>query len=143
MSNFAERLKEYMTDRNLNVKTLAENLNVSRATISSLVHGAHTPSTKVFISISEYFDCSADYLLGLNDYPKSADFQNVKPFGGQLRKCLDESGKTEYRLQQDLDISTSLTYRWLANRATPTVESLIKLADYFGCSVDFLLGREN
>lgn len=142
MSNFAERLKEYIVDRNLNVKKLAEKLGVSRATISSLVNGAHMPSTKVFILILEHFNCSADYILGLNDYPKSASFQHVKPFCGQLRKCLDESGKTEYRLQQDLGISTSLTYRWLAGKATPTVESLVKLANYFGCSVDFILGRE-
>lgn len=53
------------------------------------------------------------------------------------------SGKTEYRLQKDLNISRSLTYRWLSGKAIPTVDSLIALAKYFGCTVDYLLGREN
>ena len=50
---------------------------------------------------------------------------------------------TEYRLQQDLEISSSLTYRWLQNISLPKVDTLIKLKKYFGCSIDYLLGREN
>ncbi len=143
LSVFVERLKEYMAEENLSETLLARKINVSRVTVCNLLNAAHIPSTKIFVAIAEYFNCSADYLLGLTDIPNGAKFTPKKPFGEILRKLLKENNKTEYRLQKDLDLSSSLTYRWLNNKATPTVESYIGLAKYFGCSVDYLLGREN
>lgn len=142
LSVFVERLKEYMSEQNLNASTLAANIKCSRVTISGLLNEVHSPSTEIIISLVEYFNCSADYLLGLVEYPRVTEFKPLKPFGDILRKCLIESSKSEYRLQKDLNISKSLTYRWLNNKALPKIDSLIKLKKYFGCSVDYLLGRE-
>lgn len=143
LSVFVERLKEYMSEYNLNASTLAAKIKFSRATISGLLNETHIPSTQILIALVEYFNCSADYLLGLVEYPRLTEFKPIKPFGVCLRKCLMESGKSEYRLQKDLNISSSLTYRWLNNIALPTVDSLIRLKKHFGCSVDYLLGRES
>ncbi len=143
LSNFSERLKEYMSEQNLNATTLAPKIKFSRVTLSALLNGLHDPSTEIVIALAEFFNCSADYLLGLVDYPRLTEFKTVKPFGVCLRKCLTDNGISEYRLQKDLDISRSLTYRWLNNKALPKIDSLIKLKNYFGCSVDYLLGRES
>ncbi len=143
LSLFVERLNEYMSERDLNATTLADKIKCSRVTVSGLLNEVHVPSTDIIIALIEYFNCSADYLLGLVEYPRSDEFKSVKPFGATLRKCLKENGKTEYRLQKDLNISRSLTYRWLSNKALPKIDSLIKLKKYFGCSVDYLLGRES
>lgn len=142
LSVFVERLKEYMSEQNLSASALAPKINCSRAALSGLLNEAHVPSTAIVIALVEYFNCSADYLLGLVDYPRVTEFKPLKPFGDTLRKCLNESGKSEYRLQKDLNISRSLTYRWLNNKALPKIDSLIRLKNYFGCSVDYLLGRE-
>lgn len=142
LSLFVERLKEYMTEYGLTVTELAKEIKCSRATASSLLNEAHVPSTKTLLALTECFNCSADYLLGLTDYPKLTEFQPAKPFNITLKKFLSESGTTEYRLQQDLDISTSLTYRWLTGKAVPNVNSLIKLRKKYGLSIDYLLGRE-
>lgn len=37
--------------------------------------------------------------------------------------------------------SSALTY-YLNGEREPTVETIVKIADYYNCSVDFLLGRE-
>ena len=142
MSEFVERLKEYMEDANLSVTALAKMIGVTRGTASNIVNGAHMPSTKAFVALIEYFNCSADYILGEIDIPKSDSFDFVKPFGKILKKCLKDSGRSEYRLQEDLTVSRSLTYRWLHDKTTPTVIYYIKLSKYFGCSIDYLLGRE-
>jgi len=142
LQNFSERLKEYMSEYNLNVSALAHEIKFSRAAVSGLINEAHAPSTEIIIALVEYFNCSADYLLGLVDYPRSNEFKQISSFGETLRKCLKENGKSEYRLQKDLKISSSLTYRWLNNKAMPKIDTLIKLKNYFGCSVDYLLGRE-
>ena len=141
---FAERLKELMNERNLNAPALAKEIGANRTTISELLRGNYLPSTKNFIAMMEYFNCSADYLLGLIEFPpENVIYQPVKPFHERLRLCLKESKKTEYRLQKDLKISDSLTYHWLHGNTQPTVDTLIKLSKYFGFHVDFLLGRED
>ncbi len=38
--------------------------------------------------------------------------------------------------------ATSITH-YLEGKRLPTVENLVKIADYFQCSTDFLLGRED
>lgn len=141
---FAERLKELMNERNLNAPALAKEIGANRTTISELLRGNYLPSTKHLIAIVEYFNCSADYLLGLIEFPpENIQYQPVKPFAERLRLCLKESHKTEYRLQKDLNISDSLTYKWLHGNTQPTVDTLIKLSKYFGFHVDFILGRED
>ena len=142
MSVFVERLKEYMDERDLTEIALAKNIGVSRATISGLINEMHMPSTKVLVALIEYFNCSADYLLGKIDIPKSDKFNSVKPFGKILRECLTDNEKSEYKLQKDLHLSSSLTYRWLNDKAIPSVSNYIRLAKYFDCSIDYLLGRE-
>ena len=141
---FAERLKELLNERNLNAPALAKEIGANRTTISELLRGNYLPSTKNFIAMVEYFNCSADYLLGLIEFPpENIQYQPVKPFNERLRLCLKEAKKTEYRLQKDLSISDSLTYHWLHGNTQPTVDNLIKLSKYFGFRVDFILGRED
>ncbi len=144
LSNFSERLKEFMKDEGLNCPKLASELGVALSTISECKRGAFLPSTRVFYLMLERFHCSADYLLGRTDLPsKSADFRPVPPFAPRLREVMKLFGVSQYRLEKDLPVSGSVVYRWLSGKAVPSVDSLIRLADFFGCSVDFLIGREN
>ncbi|MBQ5930156.1 MAG: helix-turn-helix transcriptional regulator, partial [Clostridia bacterium] len=61
-------------------------------------------------------------------------------FSEQLRTILKLHGISQGKLMQDLNISASALYKWLTG-AGPRTDTLKKLADYFGCSVDFLIGR--
>lgn len=144
MTIFAERLKELMNEKKLNAPALAKEIGANRTTISELLRGNYLPSAKHLVAIAEYFNCSADYLLGLIEFsPENFKYQAVKPFSERLRLCLKETHISEYRLQKDLNISGSLTYNWLHGKTQPTVDSLIKLSRYFGLHVDYILGREN
>ncbi len=141
---FAERLKELMSEKRLSAPALAKEIGANRTTVSELLRGNYLPSAKHLIAIAEYFNCSADYLLGLKEFsPENVYYQKVKPFKERLRLCLKETHLSEYRLQKDLNISGSLTYNWLHGKTQPTVDSLIKLSRYFGLNVDYILGRED
>jgi len=50
--------------------------------------------------------------------------------------------KTIARLAAEMDLSIGTLNNYRYGRALPTVEVLLKLADYFGVSTDYLLGRE-
>lgn len=43
---------------------------------------------------------------------------------------------------EKVGISESCISQYLSDKHIPTVENLVKIADYFTCSTDYLLGRE-
>lgn len=63
---------------------------------------------------------------------------------GQNLKSLRQSlGKTQNEIAEIGGFNQGIYANWETNRFVPGAESLIKLANCFGCSVDYLLGREN
>ena len=55
-------------------------------------------------------------------------------------KC-KEQGISISSLLTDCSISKSFIYELEKRDKSPSADKLIKIADYFGCSVDYLLGR--
>ena len=51
-------------------------------------------------------------------------------------------GLTNKEIAQDLGISQSAMAYYKSGKTLPGAEILLKLADYFGVSTDYLLGRE-
>ena len=47
------------------------------------------------------------------------------------------------RVALDIGLSKAAVTRWKQTESTPNGDVLCKLADYFGCSVDYPLDREN
>lgn len=62
-------------------------------------------------------------------------------FYEHLKKICEERGEKMTPLLKKIGIATSATGRWQTG-VIPNGESLIKLADYFGVSVDYILGRK-
>lgn len=46
-----------------------------------------------------------------------------------------------YKLSRDTGITQGMISYWKCGERLPSAENLIRLADYFDCSVDYLLGR--
>lgn len=67
MRTFGEILKELRLEKGLTQKGLAQELFVTVPTLSHWECGYQEPSFKDLIRICQYFDVSADYMLGLND----------------------------------------------------------------------------
>lgn len=49
-----------------------------------------------------------------------------------------EKGVTPYKVSQETGISTASLSNWKAGRYAPKAEKLLKIADYFGVSVEYL-----
>ncbi|MDE5943251.1 MAG: helix-turn-helix domain-containing protein [Clostridia bacterium] len=143
LAKFSERLKEYMDERGLNGAALAREVNANRTSVAEFIRGEHLPSTQNFLAMLDYFNCSADYILGLSEVPSRTEFLQMPPFGKRLREVIEFFGSSQYRIEKDLKLSGSIVYNWLFGKSLPSVESLEKLASYFECSIDFLLGRES
>lgn len=70
-----ERLKKLRKERNLLQKDIAKYLNISTSAYGYYEQGKRDPDTETIKKLADYFDISADYLLGRtdnkNNYTKS------------------------------------------------------------------------
>lgn len=59
-----------------------------------------------------------------------------------FENLLKERGITAYKVAKDTGISTGSLTDWKKGRSAPKADKLQKIADYFGVTVDYLLGNE-
>ena len=67
MNIFADRLKELRKEKNLTQKQLALLLNTTDDSIFSWEKGRAEPSIAMIRTICAILDCTADYLIGLDN----------------------------------------------------------------------------
>lgn len=58
-----------------------------------------------------------------------------------LKKLMHDKGISNNKLLTDLGLNKSSILNWEKRGTIPSGETLNKLADYFGVSVDYLLGK--
>ena len=142
LSKLPERLKKLMTDRGVNAPKLAETLGIGSNTITRYLQGVGSPNFEIFIKMVEYFNCSADFLLGTEEQPfYEKKFLPLPEFAKQFREAMAECNITQYALHKKTGISWNNFHKWLKGERLPNANSLLKLAVTMECSVDFLLGR--
>ena len=60
----------------------------------------------------------------------------------RFRECREKSGLTAAELGKRIGVSQAAVTQWETGKKFPSSETLCKLADFYGVSVDYLLGRE-
>lgn len=61
----------------------------------------------------------------------------------KLRELRIEKGVSQEEVADALNVKNYTIGNWERNRAEPNMSAIIELANYFGCTTDYLLGREN
>lgn len=65
---FKNRLKELRDEKGLSQQALAKKLNYTQTCIAKWESGTRSPSIENLAVLARFFEVSADYLLGLEDY---------------------------------------------------------------------------
>jgi len=65
---FPERLKELRTEKELSKRELAKAIGVSDVAISRWENNLRVPNVINLYALAKFFDVSADYLIGLEDF---------------------------------------------------------------------------
>lgn len=60
------KIKELRVEKRLSQLQLSIDLGVTQETISAYEHGRHLPSLATLMKMSEIFDASMDYIMGLS-----------------------------------------------------------------------------
>ncbi len=143
LSNLSERLKDLMEEAEINTPTLSAKINIEQSAILRFIKAERLPSATSLVKLADFFNCSTDYLLGLSDILDNRSFSQRPPFNVQLGNLLEYFHITKYRLVKDTRLSEETVNNWHKGKYEPNVESLVKLANRYHCSVDFILGRES
>ena len=142
LSDFVERLDELMFDQRVNGRELADAVGVKKNTIYYLLNGKRQPSVELLVGLADYFQCTTDFLLGREAENFAASFLPVPPFSERLPFLLEHFHTNKYRLCKGVPVTHSVIYYWQSGKFSPTLDYVIRLADFFGCSVDYVIGRE-
>lgn len=73
---FGKLLTQLRREKGVLQKDVANQLNVTVATISNYEKGVHLPDLNTLIMLADYFDVSTDYLLQRTDYKSSINMLN-------------------------------------------------------------------
>ncbi|KST96264.1 helix-turn-helix domain-containing protein [Lactococcus lactis] len=136
MSVFAEQLKTLRKKNSLTQKELAEKVGVKQNSYANWENGNREPNIEMLVRIADYFDVSLDYLLG-------GKMKNItEEFSLCLKKLRMKRKLSQKQIAEELKISQQQYSKWEGGIITPNAETLVRLADYFDVSVDYLLGRK-
>lgn len=61
-------------------------------------------------------------------------------FQTRLKQLMDSRGLNNKSLADDVNITTAALSRYLTGHRTPDLKYVVKLSEYFGVSIDWLLG---
>lgn len=64
-------------------------------------------------------------------------------FAERLKQLREERGLSQEKVGKQIDVSRYAVYTYEKEKAFPTVEGLMILADFFEVSTDYLLGRSD
>ena len=67
---------------------------------------------------------------------------NCETFGKRFRELRMEKGLSQIVLPKELHVSKSVISLWELDGSDPTLTNLIKIAEFFNVSIDYLAGRE-
>lgn len=144
MSKLSEQLTELINEDGYTQSSLAKAMGTPRAKISLYMSGKSVPDFKYLVALIEFFNCSADFLIGLKEEPKRENaYKPVPSFKLHLRNLFEQKSKSQYSFIKEKEISWNTLHGWLTGKSLPSIENLKKLASFFDCSVDYILGRES
>ena len=68
MHKFKERFNELLKETSKTQKEISKAIGISQSHLSNLKSGYNEPNIEQLIKISQYFDVTIDYLVGIQEY---------------------------------------------------------------------------
>ena len=79
----SENLKYLMVEKELNCTELSRAVKIDRSAIARYLRGERLPSTPSLIALADFFGCSADFILGRDEFPAEFAAKPCPPCGAE------------------------------------------------------------
>lgn len=139
---FQKIFKELLDDKGMSARKLGQVIGIDNASIYTYLQGA-LPNLENAVKLANYFDCTLNYLFGLDIYPDEFLFTstfNSNVFYERYEALLKEKSLSQYQLWKETGLSPSCRSFWRQGKI-PKMETLIKVAKFLNVSIDYLVGR--
>lgn len=139
---FIERLKELREKSGLTQKQVAEHLDITQSAYAQWETGRINPKKETIQKFADLFNVSYDYLWNGISEPQTTNAiieTNSGTFPERLRQLRTEADLTQQQLADIVGTTQQNIAFWETGRQRPKQPSLIKLANYFNVSIDYLL----
>ncbi|WP_431769585.1 helix-turn-helix domain-containing protein [Streptococcus gallolyticus] len=131
----AIRLRELRKEKGLTQAELAQVINTNQSQYGKYENGKTNLSLDKAKIFADYFGVSIPYLLGLDDI-----FEKPPT---RIRELIIKSGKKLKEISKEVGINYETLSAYKRQIRYPKKENAIKLANYFGVSVPYLLGLDD
>ncbi len=138
--NFKQRLTELLKENGLNRLKLANIIGVSSTTINGYFNDNYYPRIDVAVKMAKEFNCSLDYLFGLDD--ENFDgfvVNNLNSFIQNFDILLRQNSLSIVGALKQMNLGEYDYYRWKKGMF-PKTSNLIVIAKFFDVSLDMLVG---
>lgn len=139
---FEEVLREIIIEKDTSIQKISKETGIDDSVLYDYLHGS-IPNVDYAMVLANYFDCSLNYLMGIDSEYKSIKFRtsyNIKVFSERYDALLEENKVSHYKICREKGLNYSSHYGWRRG-ATPSMTSLKIIAEYFCVSIDYLVGR--
>ena len=140
-SEFIDYIQYYLLDQKITVTKFAKRINVTKRCVVSWLQGKSFPSTECVVRVADFFNISVDYLCNCSEQANYVPATRRVRVAERLRILYKTSAYKKSQLALLWGISSSLLTKWFAGKRLPQLHSIFIIADCFGCSMDYLLGR--
>lgn len=103
MNNFAKRLNQAMTEREVSQKDLAAAVGVGKSSVSQYLSGRSVPRPEVQAKIAAFLDCTVEWL---NSEVPASDYTDKGLKNISVEQCAKLLGKSEQFIRIALQTGT-------------------------------------
>ena len=135
-----------LQSKNMNTQSLKKEIGISTTQSGRYLSGYYEPSLKNALKICDYFNCSLDYLVGLdNEIKRNKQTQtpNAAKFLSRYNELLKQNNTNHYRVAKELKFNRNNLIYWQQHKTFPTLTILANLAQHLHTSIEYLIGRQN
>ena len=142
-NDIADKINCILKVQNKSQKIMLEDCGLNKNAISTMLSRNSMPKADNLAKIADYLNVSVDYLLGRTNNPEVNDSSKLCGdfmFWERFYSLCEKANIKPNPLAKQLGISSGVLNKW-KNGGIPNSNSLVKIADYFSVSTDYLLGR--
>lgn len=138
---FNEILQDLMSEKSIDIKNLSQLTQIEIPTLYGYLNTNSLPNLESAIKLSNVFEVSIDYLIGLTEINMTPSNLSIK-FIDIYLNLLKENNLNNYKVSKLLGIGRNRVYDWKKG-VLPKLSTLISLAKFFNVSIEYLLGRSD
>lgn len=151
MKKFYEKIKILRKNRELTQQEVAWFVGTTQAVYSKWENGKREPNLEKLTMLACIFNVSIDFLLSEYLEISKENYSKLKKqkveekknlFSVRLKELRLQYGFSQEELAKRIGIKQSSYSDWENGKCKPNYVGLEKIADFFGVSLDWLVGRK-